>query len=566
MHAASNSPREADNLARATQPPAQAGPRQLGPTPLAAVVAVGIGLLLGSIWASRGQNVFGGAIYLPGGRAVAAVLLLLWAYVLARRAVPGRTLLPAAGAAACGHIICLLFARFWAAPQDLAALGFASCVLDGILITAVLPCLLGATLHLDRLRARLSIALGFLLATAYSLVFTNLGEAVAFWQWVLADLAVVALSVPCMRLVQPQAPTSIPAAAPAPAASGTSRPQQTARPVEQPTTTQAGSLVPWAIATALAALLMLVQGIVAQATGYGATGAGARFGTAGDIISLTTRLLVVLYCAFSAVGPHPVRSAATLALVWCVALVTSALEWGSGSPHIGELLLEGGYNILQTLILIWAYEAAAANRDQSAWLFCIASAAVCANQLTRIVGLFAIDTAVDATGALVVARTAALCLGILAAAGFVALLVASTRRPAIIASEPRAAGAASTSEGEGGPQSHERVHADGKTSLETVPSPTRAPTHEESAPSPFARQEADFCRRFELACDARALTQREREVLFEAVHGYTIDNIAERLCISRETVKSNLARAYARAGVNGKQAFLAFMDEQRLEP
>lgn len=82
------------------------------------------------------------------------------------------------------------------------------------------------------------------------------------------------------------------------------------------------------------------------------------------------------------------------------------------------------------------------------------------------------------------------------------------------------------------------------------------------ATSAFARQEADFCRRFEQACNTHGLTQREREILFTAIHGYTIDNIADRLSISRETVKSGLARAYARAGVNGKQAFLALMDEQ----
>ena len=102
-------------------------------------MAAGIGLLLGSIWASRAQDVFGGPVYLPGGRAVATILLVLWGCALARRPVGNPVLLSIAAAAVAGHIGCLLFAQFAAAPQDLAALGFAACVIDGIFITVTPP-------------------------------------------------------------------------------------------------------------------------------------------------------------------------------------------------------------------------------------------------------------------------------------------------------------------------------------------------------------------------------------------------------------------------------------------
>ena len=168
-------------------------------TALAAVVALGIGLLLGSIWASRAQDVFGGPAYLPGGRAAATILLVLWGCALSRRPVGGPALLPIAVAAVVGHIGCLLFARFAAEPQDLAALGFAACVIDGIFITVALPCLLNATLRLDRARARLAIVFGFLVATAYSLVFSNLGAGVGLAQWVVGDVAVLVLCALSLR-------------------------------------------------------------------------------------------------------------------------------------------------------------------------------------------------------------------------------------------------------------------------------------------------------------------------------------------------------------------------------
>lgn len=78
--------------------------------------------------------------------------------------------------------------------------------------------------------------------------------------------------------------------------------------------------------------------------------------------------------------------------------------------------------------------------------------------------------------------------------------------------------------------------------------------------SPLVAASVNFARRFEELASERGLTPRERDVLFEAVHGYTIDHIARKLSLSREAIKSSLTRAYARAGVSGKQAFLALMD------
>lgn len=68
--------------------------------------------------------------------------------------------------------------------------------------------------------------------------------------------------------------------------------------------------------------------------------------------------------------------------------------------------------------------------------------------------------------------------------------------------------------------------------------------------SPFARNLEAFCRRYDI-------TPREREVLVEAMHGYSMENIGRKLFVSRETVKTHLRRVYSKAGVSGKQELIS---------
>ena len=61
-------------------------------------------------------------------------------------------------------------------------------------------------------------------------------------------------------------------------------------------------------------------------------------------------------------------------------------------------------------------------------------------------------------------------------------------------------------------------------------------------------------------CSDYSLTPREREVLTEAIHGFSMEAIGRKLCISKDTVKTHLQRAYRKAGVNGKQELIAVID------
>ena len=56
-----------------------------------------------------------------------------------------------------------------------------------------------------------------------------------------------------------------------------------------------------------------------------------------------------------------------------------------------------------------------------------------------------------------------------------------------------------------------------------------------------------------------SLTARERDVAELIVEGFTNDQVALRLCISRSTVKTHLQNIYAKAGVPNRTALVALL-------
>lgn len=74
----------------------------------------------------------------------------------------------------------------------------------------------------------------------------------------------------------------------------------------------------------------------------------------------------------------------------------------------------------------------------------------------------------------------------------------------------------------------------------------------------------EFSLRFEAFSSRFQFSQREKMVLLETLHGYNRTSIAEKLCISPETVKSYLSSIYLKAGVNSKQALVALVEEEPL--
>lgn len=75
-------------------------------------------------------------------------------------------------------------------------------------------------------------------------------------------------------------------------------------------------------------------------------------------------------------------------------------------------------------------------------------------------------------------------------------------------------------------------------------------------------KDEDFSQKLERFCIRYDLSDREREVLVESIHGYSMENIGKKLFISRETVKTYLRRVYVKAGVSGKQELISFIDHE----
>lgn len=74
----------------------------------------------------------------------------------------------------------------------------------------------------------------------------------------------------------------------------------------------------------------------------------------------------------------------------------------------------------------------------------------------------------------------------------------------------------------------------------------------------------DFSLRLEAFSARLRLSQREKEVLLETLHGQSRASVAKKLCLSPETVKDYLGRVYLKAGVSSKQAIIALVEDEPL--
>ena len=65
-----------------------------------------------------------------------------------------------------------------------------------------------------------------------------------------------------------------------------------------------------------------------------------------------------------------------------------------------------------------------------------------------------------------------------------------------------------------------------------------------------------FVRGIEVLSETASLSPREREVLIQTLHGYTMAGVADVLSISTETVRTHMKRIYAKTGVSSKQELI----------
>lgn len=491
--------------------------------------ALCLGILLGSTWVSRQQNVFGWDALLPLARVVAAAWLIVFALYARTHAPKDCHLALLAGCSLAAHGACVALAGLLHDTGSLPALGFASAFFEGTAFAATeLVALAIAARSLSGKMVGVAIAGGFLVGNVYDTLMMGAPGAVITVQWVIGKAVALALAVVLAARVDSRRPA---------VDEHDRHPRGDAD--------EYGRIRGIAFPIALCVVLMLIQGVFSQVTGLGGVGAAAFYGLGSGFVVLVVRVLTLAYCAALDRDVPLLSPLCLCAVVWVASLGLVALRWDVDRGAAGALLLEAGYSTLQVLPLVALVQRSGdrISGDRSGGngragfgtvyvAAGVAAALSLSNQPARFVGSIALDPSVlDAQ-----------LVGILAVCGSVAIVALLAGRLVMTARR---------NEGAAGIPSPD-IPDDGAAALAEI-----------VANDPLLSGEIAFICGFREVCEERHVTPRERDVLFEAVHGYTIDNIAARLSISRETVKTTLSKAYAHVGVSGKQEFLQLVEARK---
>lgn len=312
---------------------------------------------------------------------------------------------------------------------------------------------------------------------------------------------------------------------------------------------EGSSAVPLSTALVFVALVTFVWGLVAQMSGGGNI---AFFDTTSEFIVIGVRLVVVAFCLLAG-ATFTFGSVATVStLIWATGLLVIAVAGDGLGVAIGGLIIKAGLYILQVLVLVLAVRHASEHPERGVFVTGLASCMLLGGQVSRF-GWFALDSLVGIAQWTDAVLAWAWWLLVIAVAMALAAMV-NNARAVVLKSEKLTE---SASDGEEG-SSDDRALREGADLA-----------YEDGRPvlvgdSPLRRRGIDFCLKFEQFSAEKHLSERERDVLFEALHGRTVEGVAETLFLSRDTVKTYLSRAYARAGVNNKQAVLKLIDEWKL--
>jgi DNA-binding CsgD family transcriptional regulator len=275
---------------------------------------------------------------------------------------------------------------------------------------------------------------------------------------------------------------------------------------------------------AFVASIAFIWGIFAQLSGQGTI---AFFDAASEIVVISVRIILLVFCIYAGTRFTFRSFVAFISTLFTTGILIIGLIPDDAGFAIGGIILKSGLYVVQVLVLVLAIRAVRTNRTKSIFLISLVFFVGLFGQFSRLGGYLFVDLgnllSVQAPSA------AGIALGILIIVLLVVLVPDKQRVPDLNLNS-----------------------IDTKDHLR----PSRVLDVDET----IAEREMDFIIRFSRLCDEIKLSDRERQVLFEALHGYTINGIAAKLFLGRESVKTYLSRAYSRAGVKGKQEFLKMLD------
>ncbi len=503
--------------------PLRDGDRMLDKTLWGQVFAVlSLGLLFGSVWAARGQEVFSSAGFIPLNHVMNMVVLLAVAAMGERLAMSQRTYAAVGSVAFVVHVLAVAMAFALSDSMTLIALGLASTFFEGVAMAALQMVVLRYALTLGTRRAMVLMALSFLLGQVYDCVFMDAGQAVATAQWLLGSALAFGLLWGLVAVVRTDA---------------AARDSQTGHSTDSGGKGPEGGSVlfvfPWGALVGFSAIVLLQYGLTQSFTGFGGIGSIAHYGLAAGVVMVVVRTVVACLCGLQ-IRWRADRLVSAVGLCWVVSLCVTLCTWGTGLAVVADWMRTAVYYALQVLPVAIALACAGANPKSTTSTLAVGMAVSLTNQVSRLVGwAIGLGELSNAHGAL----AAYLCVGIVVTVLSLAVIYTLLLNGASAASTPVA----------------ERAPVRAKDIA------MRADDAEGSQ-SPTVQQAIDFAHRFDGVCSLYNIPAGERDALLQAVHGYTIDNIAANLGVSRETVKTSLSRAYARMGINGKQAFLSLIE------
>lgn len=486
--------------------------------------ALGIGILLGSMGAARGQSLFGTSLFVPLARIVCVGASVLFAVLLKNNSVKRPVLFAAAVALSLVQLGSALLTPVFGESERFA-LGVIATIAEGASLSLVMFLLLSNLLGRSQKEIAVAIAAGFVVLNVYDCFFIGASDEACTVQWLIGKILALAIAgtvvVRSKSGVDPDAGQQsflrVESDRIADGAVGEHRAAHRLVVVK---------LLPFAC---LVAILFLLQGVYSYLTGLGGVGANALFDMTVGIYVVGVRLLVFGFCLIAKEELKPVTVACAGILLWVLGLLLTTVLWNTDIRFMGALALNSGLYIMQPLILILAVQLARRNREHAMPILFSMIALEYSNHITRLVTLFFIpDPSVIQFESLSLVSVVSLAV---VAASSVLYLMLSRWAPA---SEPAPL---------------PKGFVVGEIALSN-----------EELSSHLLQKEIEQFRRFRLLCEDRQLTKREEEVLYEAMHGYSIDHIAERLCLSRQTVKTYLSRSYNRLGVSSKQEALKLLD------
>ncbi len=506
--------------------------------PLLVLCAVGLALFLSSMWTARADasGVSTEVVYATRFVSLVVYLFMAWSF---RSRLPQVELLLGLGCSFMLVHLAVVFAGplLGLDPSLSLIVDYLSGVFEGVanaLITLVFAHVFSSY---EPRRSALAIGVAYLLVDVGILVLDTMSVAVIHYARPLFTLAAVGIVFFCARrlLRAGSAPACV---------------DRTLRFAEQLPVPEGKDRTlalfsahnDWFLLLITAFLFPSLFGVIAQVSSE--TGGNfALYDVPTEIVMIAMQAFFLLFMAF-----YGARFSFATILAFVIPLYATGFalfpgNWQAGNPFAG-CLIRAGFVILA--VLLWALMARKSWDDpRHTYLYFGVYCGISNGQVGRLVGSMLMGD--DGPNLLLCQNISLAALWSICIFGLVLFFLLRRAGAGAQAAGEQGDGFATLDELDAGPVGSDAAGRMGEFSVEV------------------ALADDGFAARFEALATRCRLTAREREVVLEALHGYSRANIAKKLCLSPETVKTYLNRAYAKVGVTSKQELVALIDENTPE-